>query len=75
VAEIDHPDELTTTHVTVTAYNVGPYYFLAAMPRGVLVTEAPWSWWVAKNNKWLRRESFDTLEEAMRYAARPSSET
>lgn len=72
--QIDHPDELTTTHVPVAAYNVGPYYFLMAIERGKLVTEAPAAWWVAKNNMWLRRESFETLEEAMRYAARPSAQ-
>lgn len=75
VVQIDHPDDLTTTHIPVASYNVGPYYFLMAIPRGQLVTEAEQAWWVSKDNEWLRRESFSTLEEAMRYAARPSRNT
>lgn len=69
---IDHPPHLTTTHVPVASYAVGPYYFLRAVPRGERVDDGNSAWWVSKNNEWLRSESFDTLEEAMRYAARPT---
>ena len=72
--QIAHPEEIEATHVPVSGYRVGPYYFLMAIPRGILVTEAVPAWWVAKWDKWLRRESFASLEDAMRYASQPTDE-
>lgn len=73
MGSIDHPEAIRTTHVPVAAYQVGPYYFLVAVPRGESFDDNNAAWWVSKNSAWLRQESFRTLEEAMRYAARPSA--
>lgn len=67
---IAHPDHIDVTHVPVAHYHVGPYWFLKAMPRNVLVSEVEtFAWWASYCGDWVRRESFDTLEDAMQAAA------
>lgn len=67
---IAHPPEIETTHVPVSHYRVGLYWFLSAMPKGVLVAEVKeFDWWASYAGDWVRRESFPTLEDAMTAAA------
>ena len=67
---IDHPPEMKRTHVPVSHYQVGPFWFLSAMPKGVLVAEVKsFDWWASYAGDWVRRESFGTLEDAMIAAA------
>jgi len=72
MSSIDHPNRIRTTHIPVSSYSVGPYYFLKAAPRGEVVTDDNSEWWVSKDNEWLHTAPFATLEQAMRYAARPT---
>lgn len=67
---IAHPPHVEATHVPVSHYHVGPYWFLKAMPKCVLVSEVEtFEWWASYCGDWVRRESFQSLEEAMIAAA------
>jgi hypothetical protein len=61
--------EQENTHVIISTQKVGPYTFFCGVPKGVLVVEADMVWWVSRGSKWVRTESFDTLEDAMSAAA------
>lgn len=63
--QIEHPEAVEKTHVPVSHHRVGPYWFVSAIPRGALVTEAPWEWWVSYAGDWVSRESYASLEDAM----------
>ena len=68
---IAHPDHIETTHVPVSHHSVGPYWFLKAMPKGVLVSDVrTFAWWASYAGDWVSRESFDTLEDAMEAAVK-----
>jgi len=67
---IAHPDHIEQTHVPIDHHRVGPYWFLSAMPRGVLVVEAPIVWWCSYAGDWVSRESFASLEDAMEAAVK-----
>jgi len=63
------PDEIEKTHVPVAQYRVGPYWFFSAMPKGVLVSDVKtFAWWASYAGDWVRRESFDSLDDAMEAA-------
>ncbi len=67
---IAHPPHIETTHVPVSHYHVGPYWFLKAMPKNVLVSDVrTFEWWVSYAGDWVSRESFGSLEDAMDAAA------
>lgn len=69
--QIAHPDHIDRTHVPVSHYRVGAFWFLQAMPRNVLVSEVQtFQWWVSYAGDWVRTESFHSLEDAMEAAAR-----
>lgn len=60
-----------TTHIATAKYTVGRYTFLEALPK--VGTPSDQSiWFVYADNKLLSPNSFATVEEAMRYAARPT---
>lgn len=61
------------THLATNLWRVGPYSFLEAMPKVGTDDDRP-IYFAYGHGNLLRRESFDTLEDAMRYAARPSSD-
>jgi hypothetical protein len=68
--EIVHPPEIEKTHVPVSQYSLGPYWFLSAMPKGVFVADVKsFEWWASYSGYWVSRESFPTLEDAMIAAA------
>jgi hypothetical protein len=59
------------THIATNKWTVGPYTFLEAMPKIGTQDDAK-AYWVMKGDALLSRNSFASIEEAMRYAARPS---
>lgn len=65
-------DLMPTTHIATNKWSVGPYTFLEALPKVGTPDDAP-AYWVMKGDALLTRSSFATIEEAMRYAARPSA--
>jgi hypothetical protein len=68
--EIAHPPEIEKTHVAVSHYRLGRYWFLSAMPKGMLLVDVKsFEWWASYAGDWVRRESFPTLEDAMIAAA------
>ncbi len=70
MADIAHPEHIEATHVPVHSYHVGAYWFLSAMPKGVLVSEVKaFEWWASYAGDWVSRESYPTLEDAMLAAA------
>ena len=74
--QVAHPDHIEATHVPVSSYSLGPYWFLKAMPKNVLVSDVDtFAWWVSYAGEWVSRGSFGTLEEAMTAAVEFSSET
>jgi hypothetical protein len=61
------------THIATNKWTVGPYTFLEAMPKVGTQYDAP-AYWAYKGDTLLNLSGFGSIEEAMRYAARPSVE-
>ena len=60
-----------TTHIATQLFKVDRYSFLQAMPKvGTQHVEPIWFAYV--DNELARESSFATIEEAMRYVARPT---
>ena len=64
-------DLMPTTHIATNKWTVGQYTFLEALPKVGSPDDTP-AYWVMKGDQLLTRTSFATIEEAMRYASRPS---
>lgn len=62
-----------STHIATQKYQVERYTFLSALPKVGTPDDQP-IWFVMKDDKLICESSFATIEEAMRYAARPSAQ-
>ena len=69
MADVPPHDDVEKTHLADRLQTVGPYSFLMCVPKRE--SDQP-LWFVYVHGSLARRESFDTLEDAMRYAARPT---
>ena len=59
------------THIATQIWHVGPYSFMMAVPKIGTPDDLPIYFAYAQGYV-ARSESFDTLEEAMRYVTRPT---
>ena len=64
-------DDPELTHIADQLQSVGPYSFLMCVPKRP--DDRP-IWFAYAHGELTQRESFDSLEEAMRYVARPTRE-
>lgn len=66
------PRDADPTHYFHRAWDVCGYTFFEALPKPAPSLGPP-IFFVAYKGAWLRRESFDSIEDAFRYAGRPTA--
>mgnify|MGYP001598339993 FL=1 len=61
-------EEFTVTHQLISSCVIGPYQFFSGVPLAWQGDPNDMVWWVARDGKWLSRESY-TLKQAFLAAA------